>query len=226
MSGATGTMSVVASTRYREGAEHWLQRLAGRSTVGGVHPEDLASRLGLESEISSHAGPGGITAPNRFAIRLSRFDLTALSDHSGLTRDLAGMMEARAVDGGQRLEGPVRVWLEADRAAAPGSVAIRASHRSGRRAAWGILEGEGRRLEVRLNRSVLGSGPYADVPFAHHSVSPRHAVLWLESGSSWIQDLDSTEGTLVDNLPASGAVEVHPSSRLTIGSVNFRLQVL
>lgn len=216
----------VGPTKYRDGAEVWLERLAGRSVPGSVHPVDLASQLGLESEVSSHFGPNGITAPNRFAIRLNHSDLAALADHRGLARDLEGMIEAMSVTGGRRLEGPVRVWLEPDRTADPGTIKIRASHRTGRRAAWGILVGEGRQLEVRLNRSVLGRGPEADVAISHHSISPRHALLWLESGSAWIQNLDSDEGTRVDSLPAPGITEVEPSSRLTLGTFNFMLRVL
>ncbi len=216
----------VGPTKYREGAEVWLERLAGRQAGGSVHPLDLASQLGLESEVSSHFGPGGITAPNRFAIRLNGFDLAALADHRGLARDLEGMVEAMSVTGGRRLEGPVRVWLEPDRTADAGTIEIRASHRAGRRAAWGILVGQERHLEVRLNRSVLGRGPEADVAIRHNSISPRHALLWLESGSAWIQDLGSGTSTLVDNLPARGITEVAPASRLTLGTVNFMLRVL
>ena len=215
----------VKLARNLKGSELWLARLAGRSSRGSIHPAELASRISAESDLVCRAGPGGMVAPNRFAVRLNCLDLAALPDHRGLIRDLEGMTEATSMTRGRRLEGPVRVWLEPDPAASPGTVEVEASHRRGRRPAWASLVGEGPALEISLNRSVLGRGGKADVVIPHPSISPSHALLWYEAGSVWIRDLGSTHGTFVDGCPVSETTQVLPPGAIRLGAVNYTLRV-
>lgn len=219
-------MAPVKSTKHLEGPEFWLARLAGRPTRGSVHPAELASQIGTESDVASRAAAGGMVAPNRFKVRLNRSDLDALADLRGLIRDLEAMTEAMAMTRGRRLEGPVRIWLEPDPAATPGTIQVDAFHRTGRRPAWALLIGGGHLLELRVNRSVIGRGRAADVAIPHQSVSRTHALVWYEGEGVWIRDLDSARGTMVDGRPVLGTARVHPPSAVTLGAVTYELRVL
>ena len=219
-------MVLVQSTKYLEGPEFWLARLGGRPAGGSVHPAELASRISAESDVASRLAAGGMVAPNRFVVRLSRGDLEALPDHRGLIHNLEAMTDAMSMSRGRRLEGPVRVWLEPDPAATPGTVQVDAFHRIGRRPAWALLIGDGQLLELRVNRSVLGRDRSADVAIPHPSVSRRHALIWHEGEGVWIRDLDSARGTMVDGRPTLGTTRVRPPATVTLGSVSYEVQVL
>ena len=219
-------MFPVKSTKHLEGPEFWLARLGGRPARGSVHPAELASQIGAESDLACRPAAGGMVAPNRFKVRLNGSDLKALPDHRGLIRDLEAMTEEMSMIRGRRLEGPVRVWLEPDPGATPGTIQVDAFHRIGRRRPWALLIGGGQLLELRVNRSVLGRGGSADVAITHHSVSANHALVWYEEDGVWIRDMGSAHGTMVDGRPALATTRVRPPGTITLGSVTYELRML
>ena len=201
------------------------EQAAARLPGGSVPPSELVARISGESDLACRPGRYGPVAPNRFAVRLNRADLAALGNARRLTRELERLAESMAMGGGRRLDGPVRVWLEADRRLDPGAVAVRSSHRAGRRPAWAYLTGAGPTLEMTVNRSLVGRGADADVTILHPSVSTRHALVWFEGDSAWIRDVGSAGGTFVDGSPVSGATRVPPEGMLRFGSVEYMLGI-
>ena len=190
-----------------------------------MHPSELVARISGESDLACRPGRFGTVAPNRFGVRLNRSDLAGLGNQRRLTRELERITEGMSMSRGRRVEGPVRVWLEADRSLDPGTVDVRSSFRAGRRPAWAYLTGGGPTLEITLNRSLVGRGGDADVALLHPSVSTRHALVWFEDGSAWVRDLGSTTGTFVDGGPVSGATRVPPEAKLRFGAVEYMLRI-
>ena len=88
--------------------------------------------------------------------------------------------------------------------------------------------------EAALGRSgghlTIGrDGTQSNITIADHSVSRRHAVLWLGDGGLLIEDANSRNGMLVDGRdvpPLLGAVPVGSSTRLTLGGVELVVSVL
>ena len=80
--------------------------------------------------------------------------------------------------------------------------------------------GEQYSLVPRAGRTetVLGRANSADVPLGADSfVSSRHARVFMREGTVWIEDLGSTNGTVVNGTRISGAVELHPGDRVQVG---------
>lgn len=50
---------------------------------------------------------------------------------------------------------------------------------------------------------LIGRDPACDLVFGSQLVSRRHCRIWPENGMVWVEDLDSTHGTIVGGLPAS-----------------------
>jgi hypothetical protein len=74
--------------------------------------------------------------------------------------------------------------------------------------------------EKRFFRPVsIGREPTNDIELADQRVSRHHAVLWAEAGAWRVRDLDSANGTFVDQarvsgtapLPRSCALRFHPN---------------
>lgn len=66
---------------------------------------------------------------------------------------------------------------------------------------------------------VLGRGEEVDVPLADPSVSSRHArVRWDGwKREAWLEDLGSTNGTLLNGQPVAGEVQLSEGNVLTLG---------
>jgi len=65
---------------------------------------------------------------------------------------------------------------------------------------------------------VVGRAPACTVVLDDGFASQRHARFLVRDGVVYVEDLRSTNGTLLDGRPVQGAVPVAPGSRVQIGS--------
>lgn len=81
------------------------------------------------------------------------------------------------------------------------------------------------RLEIRGTGCVLGKDPgSADgVIYNHNAVSRRHCMILNEKGSCYIQDLDSKNGTYVNEqyVPAGAKVALHGGDRIRLAECDL-----
>lgn len=70
---------------------------------------------------------------------------------------------------------------------------------------------------------LIGRSPGADVVVSDDFVSGRHARVFPSGGGAAIEDLGSTNGTLVNGRRIIGAEELRPGDLIEVGSV--RLEV-
>lgn len=64
---------------------------------------------------------------------------------------------------------------------------------------------------------VVGSGSKAAIRVRAPWVSRSHCRLWEQDGETWIEDLGSTNGTFINEVPIEGATKMHPSDLVTLG---------
>lgn len=206
--------------------EQLVEGVAGKVFRGSVHPAELAARIVREADLGRRNGPLGAVAPNQFAVHLSEKDIAALTEAGEINRELERAVEVTAAARGWRLEGPARVWLEADPAVSAGMVRVQAQEEPGPRPPWGRLVGQGQELDLTVNRCLVGRGSDADVPIAVDTISRRHALLWQEDDAIWIYDLGSANGTFVEGVPARQPITIEPGQRVTLGTTPYVLQVV
>lgn len=63
--------------------------------------------------------------------------------------------------------------------------------------------------------ATIGRGSDSDVVVESRRVSRHHARIWREEGRYWIEDLDSLNGTRVDDDPVTGAVPLESLNVIT-----------
>lgn len=73
-------------------------------------------------------------------------------------------------------------------------------------------------------RTVIGRAPEADVVLPDTFVSSRHTRVTAETGGVVVEDLGSTNGTLVGDREVEGSLFVAPGETLTIGDTVFVLE--
>lgn len=97
---------------------------------------------------------------------------------------------------------------------------------------WVKDEGErGRRLHpgqgawVR-DRFTLGRADGCDLRLADPYVSHDHCVLRRRGGEWRVEDLETTNGTLVDGRPVKGEATLRSGAVLEVGKTRFRFEVI
>jgi putative peptide zinc metalloprotease protein len=71
----------------------------------------------------------------------------------------------------------------------------------------------------------IGRGEDNDVVIPHASVSRQHARLMRCDGGFELMDLNSTNGSYVDDRQIHGSALVSAGSRLRLGDIQFVLQL-
>lgn len=213
-------VSVVRNLERR--LERLLEGVAGRVFSGRVHPSELAGKLAREADFARFEHPTGPATANHFVIRVNPDDLPA--DTAKLEEMLAAEMTAYTTEEGLRLEGPVGVRIEPLDKAAPGKVQCHVEVVPGPPVVWARLMGEDETVDVGRNRSVIGRAPECDVVIDHDDISRRHALIYREGGQTWIKDLGSANGTILDGTRVGDeAVAIQEGSVVTLSDHRYRL---
>lgn len=71
--------------------------------------------------------------------------------------------------------------------------------------------------------TTIGRAPGCGVPIDDAHVSKLHARVFVHEGSWLVEDLGSTNGTLLDGQPVTGPTPVGPGSRVKVGEVVLEL---
>jgi len=95
--------------------------------------------------------------------------------------------------------------------------------------AWLIVErggglGEGERFDLFGGLS-LGRSPDADIRLDDRYASGIHARVYNRGGSYFVEDLNSTNGTLLNSQELHGEAELRPGDRIRIGDTEFSFEL-
>ena len=216
-------MSLARSLERR--IEHLVEGLGTRVFRGQLHPVEVAIRIVREAELSLTQTGVGPTAPNSFVVSLNPADLA--DDAEETVSRLNKVVGEAARERGWRLEGPPSVTLTATPRVAAGAMAVKAAIAPGALVPWGhLVEVHGsRRIEITKNRSLVGRSRRADVMLGDDTVSRSHSLLWFDAGGVWVQDLASSNGTMVNNRPIHEATALRDGDVVGFGTVRFSLRI-
>lgn len=86
-----------------------------------------------------------------------------------------------------------------------------------------VVAGENAGKLFPLNKSelLIGRSPSADIRINEKAVSHHHARLSLENGVCTLRDLESTNGTFLNNELITGTVRLRGGDALNVGSTTF-----
>ncbi|MDD4169074.1 MAG: FHA domain-containing protein [Desulfotomaculaceae bacterium] len=69
---------------------------------------------------------------------------------------------------------------------------------------------------------LLGRDRRCDINIAASFASARHARIYLKEGQYWLEDLESTNGTFLNEIPVDKPIVLANGDIIRIGSVIFR----
>jgi hypothetical protein len=95
--------------------------------------------------------------------------------------------------------------------------------------AWLVVEkGGGLKKGVRFDLFggiSIGRSDDADVPIDDRYASQIHARIFAHRGGYYVEDMNSTNGTLLNGDPVDGEIELKPDDLVQIGDTEFRYEV-
>ena len=196
--------------------------LASRLFKGRVHPVELGSRLVREADLALFETPGGPGAPNAYRVTMGG-EAVEQEVLATVRRELAQFVEDAAADRGWRLEGMAWVEVEVVPGDRPSDVAIECWGEPGPRGPWARLDPHegGSSVPITVNRAVVGRSGGSDVHIPIDDVSRVHALIWQESGSAWLSDLGSSNGTYVNGERITGSTPIGDGDRISFGGAEF-----
>src|SRR6185295_1565246 len=82
-------------------------------------------------------------------------------------------------------------------------------------------ENAGKLCPLSKPELLIGRSPNADIRINEKAVSHNHARLQLDNGACTLRDLESTNGTFVNNELIAGSVRLRGGDALGVGSTTF-----
>jgi hypothetical protein len=204
----------------------------------GLQPVELAKRLMREMDDGKTVGVHEVWAPNHFVFSLSPEDAEHFQQaEQALVSELKQVVREAAAERSWGLVGPPEVEFQTDRSLSRGRFSCEASLVEGEPEApqpfaHGVAEGRGAAeasltlLEdghpgttYRLGRAsvTIGRLPECDIVVSDPGASRQHAQIRFDGERFVVDDLGSTNGTLVNDVAADERA-LEDGDRITIGA--------
>lgn len=208
--------------------ERRLERLVDGATAavfrGKMHPIDMADRLLRQADFVAERGDAGLEIPNHWSMRINPADLPRAIDIDELSLELAGAIEAFAVEKSWRINGPISVEVIRDPAVPRGLADCSGLTEPGPIDPWAqlISAAPPLALEICDNRSIVGRAEDADVVVSVPEVSRRQAIIARNDHDATIADLSSANGTYVNGERINTKPHtLVPGDMVTMGDIEF-----
>lgn len=191
-----------------------------------VEPSEIGRRLLRQMEHHKTVSVGAVYVPNHYLVRLSGEDFGRFEGLIPTLRtEFAELLKAKARERRWRFPGPLTVEFEADPSSESGKFEVVATHVAPEEGAEVppdrlVLSGSDRHWDLDSERVTLGRSSSNDVVVDDPNASRTHAELFSRDGAWWIVDLNSTNGTLVNE----STIKEHrllPGDRIKIGATEL-----
>lgn len=210
------------------GLERRLEKLVDGASAsvfrGRMHPIDIASRLVRQVEFLSTQTPAGTEVPNDLVVRMNAADIDASLDRNQLTKELITVVTETAIERGWRLIGPVQVQIMTSTDVPRGILEAEGTSTAGPVPTWGqlIAKDGSAVLAISINRTLIGRSLDCDIRVANQEVSRHHVVVFREDGITMIEDLDSANGTFVNDVRiAERPISIVTGDAVMLGNLAF-----
>ena len=71
---------------------------------------------------------------------------------------------------------------------------------------------------------IIGRDPLCDLELSNDTISAQHSKISYELGQWWLDDLDSTNGTFLNEEPVAEPVVITDSDRIRCGKIELTVQ--
>lgn len=191
---------------------------------GRMHPVVIGSKVLRQLDFLVSESVAGPQIPNDLIVALNPADIDPDYDRAVLIAELEAVVGESAKENGWRLVGPVSIHVKTDSGIPRGVLGCTGTVTGGPLPAWSqlIADDGSAVLNIVMNRVLIGRGLDCDIRIANEQVSRHHAIVFLDQGSTKIEDLRSSNGTFVNHSKIVGdPMALRPGDNIVLGDLSF-----
>ncbi|GAA1693981.1 DUF3662 and FHA domain-containing protein [Microcella alkalica] len=211
--------------------ERGLERAVGgafaKTFKSGVQPLEISAALRRELDTKAAVvSRDRILAPNDLTVRLSPADKQRMDTlGESLTDELTQLVQKHATAQRYTFPGGIRITLQADESLSEGVIQVD-SHTIKGAVVWNpVLDIDGTRYPLMKSRTIVGRGSEADITLDDSGTSRKHIEILWDGTRGQVNDLGSTNGSLLNGEPFTQAA-LPPDSVIQIGRTRILFRVL
>ena len=212
---------------FEKGLERAVNGAFAKTFKSGLQPVEITAALRRELDTKAAVvARDRILVPNSFTVRLSRSDYERmLGLGPTLTDELTQHVQRHAAAQGYSFAGGISIALSEDPSLSAGMLEIQSVNVKGEVAWTPVLEINGKRHPILHSHTVIGRGSDADITVDDTGISRRHVEILWDGKRAQVNDLGSTNGSLLNGNPVAKA-PLPPDSVIDIGRTRIVFRVL
>ncbi len=212
---------------FEKGLERAVNGAFSKTFKSGLQPVEIASALRRELDTKAAVvARDRILVPNKFSVRLSQVDFERMSAlGQTLTDELTQQVQQHAAKQRYSFAGGISILLAPDPTLGQGMIEIDSVNVKGTVAWTPVLDIGGKRYPITHSRTVIGRGSDADITVDDNGISRRHVEILWDGTRAQVNDLGSTNGSLLNGVPV-GRAPLAPESVIDIGRTRIQFRVL
>jgi hypothetical protein len=212
---------------FEKGLERAVNGAFAKTFKSGLQPVEITSALRRELDTKAAVvARDRILVPNKFTVKLSSVDherMIALGPT--LTDELMQQLQRHATAQHYSFAGGISIQFTQDPALSQGMIEIQSVNVKGAVAWTPVLDIGGKRYPILHSRTVIGRGTDADITVDDTGISRKHVEILWDGTRAQVNDLGSTNGSLLNGQPVAKA-PLAPDSVIDIGRTRIVFRVL
>jgi hypothetical protein len=212
---------------FERGLERAVNGAFAKTFKSGLQPVEITSALRRELDTKAAVvARDRILVPNKFTVRLSHPDYERMAALGPtLTDELTQLVQSHAAAQHYSFSGGISIALQDDSSLSQGMIEINSVNVKGTVAWTPVLDVAGKRYPITHSRTVIGRGSDADITVDDTGISRKHVEILWDGSRAQVNDLGSTNGSMLDGRPVHKA-PLAPDSVIDIGRTRIVFRVL
>ena len=212
---------------FEKGLERAVNGAFAKTFKSGLQPIEITSALRRELDTKAAVlARDRVLVPNTFRVLLAPNDyerMTAIGP--SLIDELTSLVQRHAAAQHYSFAGGISITLERTDRQTEGTVDIDSGNAQGVVEWTPVVDVNGKRHPITRSRTVIGRGHDADITVDDTSISRKHVEILWDGTRAQVNDLGSTNGSLLNGQKVSKAL-LPPDSVIDIGRTHIVFRVL
>jgi len=212
---------------FEKGLERAVNGAFAKTFKSGLQTVEITSALRRELDTKAAVvSRDRILVPNSFTVRLGAVDyqrMVALGPT--LIDELTELVQRHAAAQHYSFAGGISIALAEDPSLSQGMIDVTSTNVKGAVAWTPVLDIGGKRYPITHSRTIIGRGSDADITVDDTGISRKHVEILWDGTRAQVNDLGSTNGSLLNGTPVAKA-PLAPDSVIDIGRTRIVFRVL